>query len=330
MNPKVGYFVKHLMRITPFLHVLVLVLGTTPAWADDDDDDADKKEEKKDGDEKEKDKDKEKDNDKDKDKDKKKDDENNAWKRSCADEDETTVKLHTSLGCSVAGLRIAFTGMDVPNTSPRAGVMFYGQGEEFGRWSILSVRATHRDGIGGGGSGFEGELGGTLTVGVRIPFSRKQGPIARVGVAGHVLGNELFYSSRIELPRSELGYQYISGVVVLEAGATLGYVIDGRYGQRLPARTDGISPHTPLAGLEVGGYLSAQVPHVRLGVAMESVPMVEGYKGNVLMGTATACLVGFVFALCGDMRTLGQDGLFGSATRATYYGGITFGFTGRN
>ena len=31
-----------------------------------------------------------------------------------------------------------------------------------------------------------------------------------------------------------------------------------------------------------------------------------------------------------EMRTFGQDGLFGSATRSTYYGGITLGFTSKS
>jgi hypothetical protein len=315
------------MRSLPFF--LLISFLAPAAWADDDEQkDEDKKEDDKKDDDKKSAEDKDKEEKEKKEKEKKEEDKE--WKRSCANDDETTVKLHAATGCSVIGLRIAFTSMDVPNTGLNAGVMFAGQGEDYGRWSLFSVRATHKDGIGGGGAGFEGELGGTLTVGIRVPFSRKQGPIARVGVAGHILGNDLFYSSRIELPRSELGYQYMSGVVVVEAGATMGYVIDGRYGQRVPPHTDGTSPHTPIAGFELGGYLSVQVPHVRLGVSLENVPMTEGFKGNILMGQASACLVGFVFAFCGDMRTLGQDGLFGSALRSTYYGGLTFGFTSKS
>jgi hypothetical protein len=196
-----------------------------------------------------------------------------------------------------------------------------GQDQKY-RWP--SVRTTYQFGLGGGGSGFEGEYGGSFTGGVRIPLGRRHGPIARVGFGGHVLGNDRFYSSRIEVPRFELGYQILSGMVFVEAAGTTGYVIDGRYGQRIPPRIDGQSPHTPLAGFEIGAYLSVHVPYVRLGVSLERVPITDGSSGSVLLGQANAC-VGYGFAVCGDVRAFGQDGIFGAA-RSTYYGGITVGW----
>lgn len=265
------------------------------------------------------------------------DDHEGSWK-SCKDGEDgkpgasSLEQGRLATGCSILGMRIAFTGLDtVPARGITVGAQVHDQGEEFERIGIASVHATHRSSVGGGGSGFEGELGGSLTVGVRAPVAKRHGPFVRGGVSGHLLGNDLFYASLIELPRGEIGYQYLRGVNVVEVAATMGYAIDGRYGQRnltpLP-----YSPLLPLSGFAWGGYVAAQVPHLRLGVGVEVVPEQDGLKGQVYTGTANACAFGFIFALCFDVRTMSEDGLgaFTSSSRLrTFYGGLTLGLSGQ-
>ena len=250
--------------------------------------------------------------------------------KSCTEGEDTKVAARLATGCSMIGLRFVFTGLDVPARGITAGVAFHTQGEDFDRWNILSVHATHRTTLGGGGSGFEGELSGSVTVGVRAPLAKHHGPFVRGGVSGHVLGNDLFYGSLIEFPRGEVGYQFMSGITVVEAGMTFGYAIDGRYGQRnlvpLP-----YSPLSPTSGFAWGGYVALQAPHMQLGVSLEGVPMSEGASGTIMNGLASACAYGYIFALCFDVRILSQDGLgpFGNSIRSTYWGGVTLGFTGK-
>lgn len=246
----------------------------------------------------------------------------------CAPQDSDASVPRLATGCSgVIGLRIPVTGLDAPNTGVWVGASIHSQGEEYVRRDILSVRALHHMGLGGGGAGFEGVLDGSLAIGGRVPLGAKHGPVARVGVAGHVLGNDLFYSSLIELPQGQIAYQYMSGITVVEVGGTLGLVLDGRYGQRYLA-PPGISPHTALGGLELGGYAALQASHFRLGVQAQRVPIREA-PGNLYGAQGSFCGIGFFMAMCLDVRVTSQDGLgpFGAPSRATYYGGITFGFS---
>jgi len=248
--------------------------------------------------------------------------------KRCAPQDSDAEFPRTATGCSgVIGLRVTVTGLDAPNTGAWVGAALYVQGEEYVRRDVFSVRTTSAMGLGGGGAGFEGVLDGSVAFGGRVPIAQKHGPVARVGIAGHVIGNDLFYSSLIELPQGQLAYQYMSGVTVVELGATIGLALDGRYGQRWMA-TPGVSPHTALGGLEVGGYAALQARHFRLGVQAQRVPIREA-PGNVYMGKADFCAVGWFMATCLDVRVTSQDGLglIGDPTRATYYGGVTFGFS---
>jgi hypothetical protein len=233
-------------------------------------------------------------------------------------------------GCSgVMGIRVPITGTDIPNTGVWVGFGIQSEGEEYLRRGFFSVRGTHRMGLAGGGAGFEGTLDGSLAVGARIPFGDRHGPVVRIGVQGHIMGSDIFYSSLIEAPQGQLGYQYMRGITVLEAGATLGYAIDGRYGHRLLALTIlPNSPHVPLGeGLAYGGYVAIQVPHFRMGIRGEGVPTREGVSGGSYMAQGTLCGMGIFAAICADIRAMSNNGLgpLGSPTEATYYGGLTFG-----
>jgi hypothetical protein len=54
--------------------------------------------------------------------------------------------------------------------------------------------------IGGGSAGFEGGLGGELGFGLRVPFAKSHGPVARIALEGFLMGNDAFYASLLELP----------------------------------------------------------------------------------------------------------------------------------
>jgi hypothetical protein len=249
---------------------------------------------------------------------------------ACLPQDSDSEIPRLATGCSgVFGVRVPVTSADLPRTGVWVGFGLHAEGEEYLRRGLFSVRGTHRLALAGGGAGFEGTLGGGLAVGARLPFGERHGPVVRLGVTGHVMGNDVFYSSLIEAPQGQVGYQYMRGITVIELGATGGYAIDGRYGQRLYANVLlPVSPLRPLGeGLAFGGYLAVQVPHFRLGVSGEGVPTREGLSGGSYWAQGTLCGMGFLGAICADFRVMANGGLgpFGTPTEATYYGGITFG-----
>ena len=83
--------------------------------------------------------------------------------------------------------------------------------------------------LGGGQGGFEGALAGTLDLGYRVPVAEDHGPFGRIGIDGRLQGNDLLYFSMLELPRLTLGWQYLKGKTVLEAGARGGAILAGLY-----------------------------------------------------------------------------------------------------
>lgn len=83
--------------------------------------------------------------------------------------------------------------------------------------------------IGGGGTGFDGRLFVDTAAGVRWSVRPEHGPIARLAARGWLEGNDRFYSSLIELPSMELGYQWLERAFMLEAAGRAGVSLVGRF-----------------------------------------------------------------------------------------------------
>ncbi len=62
--------------------------------------------------------------------------------------------------------------------------------------------------IGGGTAALEGGIGLDLETGPMLSLTRAQGLFARTGLSAELMGNDLYYSSWVTLPRVSLGYRF--------------------------------------------------------------------------------------------------------------------------
>jgi hypothetical protein len=243
----------------------------------------------------------------------------------CAEPDADGEFL-SSTGCSgVFGVRGSAVNVTGVSAEKGSGLMVSAEGEEFVRRGIFSTHGLHRLAIGGGGAGFEGALVGGMTAGFRIPFGERQGPIFRAGVLGYLRGNDAFYSSLLELPTVEVGYQYLRGYTVIEIGGTTGAVLAGRQ------RTGDAEKRILGAGLEVGGYAAVHIPWLRLALKATRLPTNDDLSAPVRAIEGTLCALSSPFAICADARGTLTDAVTApggpvSEVRSVY-GGLAFGFT---
>jgi len=217
----------------------------------------------------------------------------------------------------IAGVRV---GLTRTTGDQGTSLQFAGRGEELRTYGLLSTHGAHFFAIGGGSAGFDGGLGALLTFGPRIPVAPNHGPFIRVGGRGYLQGNGALYSSLLELPRGELGWQYIRGWTVLEAGASYGAVLTGRF---RPGDADAAFLGS---GFAAGGYAALQLSALRAGVVSERVPRKD--FGHLDLTDAFLCVIGSPLALCGDVSwsrgDVTRDGAVQSI--AAWYGGVTLGF----
>jgi len=198
-----------------------------------------------------------------------------------------------------------------------------GRGEEFINTGPFAFHGSHSLAIGGGSAGFEGELGATFAWGFRLPTTPNQGFVVRAGGLGLLRGNDLFYTSLLEIPRGELGYQYLRGRWLIEGGFTTGPVLTGRF------RAGDAEARALGAGFEVGAYIAAENESVRLAGRFLRVPDRDGPQSYVRMLDATACAFVRPLALCTDVSFARGD-VFTVAeplgeTRSVYSAGILIG-----
>jgi len=237
-----------------------------------------------------------------------------------------TDALRFSTGCtSVFGLRGSASTVQGPPAREGAGLMAWSEGENYAQGPIMNVHGVHRLALGGGGTGLEGTLLGGFTVGFRIPFSERQGPVFRAGAFGYVQGNDSFYASVLELPRVEVGYQLTYPSVALEVGVSSGAVLTGR--QRIgDAYTRQLG-----SGLEVGGYLSARIPWFRIRAAAVRLPSADELSAPVRVLDASLCALASPLAICLDARVAVTDEIAYSGALVpdarSMYTGLAVGLT---
>ncbi|MGH7282856.1 MAG: hypothetical protein ACRELY_15125 [Polyangiaceae bacterium] len=233
---------------------------------------------------------------------------------------------------SVLGVRISLLHNGGLQNKTTFGVTAQGAGESYRTYKLFSIRTSAIAGLGGGSGGLEGALGATFTGGIRVPVSEHHGPIIRVGLGGELLGNSQFYYSHIDLPIGEVGYQYISGHTILEAGVRGASLITGRYNTGDSFRRElGTS-------FELGGYIAAHGTHGRIDANFMHIAASGTDPGtgvDVLRGTACAYVTPTV-GICGDAMFIHGDEQppipVASATSAvdtsstSIYGGLLVGF----
>lgn len=179
--------------------------------------------------------------------------------------------------------------------------------------------------LGGGEAGFDGALAGTIDVGHRIDVAKTHGPFGRIGFDGRIQGNDLLFFSHLEIPRLTIGYQYLDGKTVLEAGLRGGPIITGRYKPGAEGR------RSLSRALEWGGFLAAQYDLVRFDVSfMRAEARQTLNETPVNVGQAKLCLIGSKFGGCFDGMFFRGDADMGPAaggirTTTSMFLGVTIG-----
>ena len=222
---------------------------------------------------------------------------------------------HKSCGChEEPKVTLAIVGAKFQGTSVAAGPA---TDTAFGAAIAGTVESYALDGtthgwmqfaLGGGEAGVEGALAGTIDVGYRIDVGEKHGPFGRVGFDGRIQGNDLLFFSHLEIPRLTLGYQYLDGKTVLEAGLRGGPIITGRL-------KPGVEGRRSLSrALEWGGFLAAQYDLVRADLSfMRAEARQTLNETPVNIGQAKLCLMGSKFGGCFEGMIFHGDADMGPA-----------------
>ncbi|NUQ77771.1 MAG: hypothetical protein HUU21_29900 [Polyangiaceae bacterium] len=199
---------------------------------------------------------------------------------------------------SVGGVRAGSLTIRGSDADGRAlGAVFSGRTEGYAQDGWVSVHRLQWASIGWGEGGFEGELGGLLEGGPRLKLWGRHGVVFRGGLQAYFGGNEMLYSSLLELPRVVAAYQLLSRRVLLEAGFQGAFVLLGCYnaGEEFGRRL-GLAPNW-------GAFASFQRAPARISVSFSRVEAHFSGSGRpVDMAGGLAC--GFVgkLSLCTDAR----------------------------
>lgn len=220
---------------------------------------------------------------------------------------------------SLFGLRSSLTRDAAHATA--VGVSLISEGVSYASGSLLTLRLAHLAFLGAGADGVEGGLGLDYAMGLRARLGPHHGPFARLGLRAHLLGNQNFYSSRIELPQLQLGYQLLDQRTQLELGARGGFVLIGRYNT--------LGGRRPLGdAFELGGYSAVRFSSLHLEAGwsrIEARSSAPGTPVDELWGLL--CGIAPPFGVCLDARYYRGDVRTGQGVRLaqTAYIGLALG-----
>lgn len=248
------------------------------------------------------------------------------------DKEDEQEKPGWDLDAELLGLRGSTLGTAGSDARARTyGLSVASMGVSNAAGSILNYRASGLSLIGGGGGGFEGELGGTLAVGVGFLIDGKQGAFVRIGVQGYILGNDSFFHSNIQFPQGSVGWHLGSrDGFLLEAGFLTGPMLDGRFNVGDEGRRRlGSSAAFGAYGDAFIGPLTGTVQWIRTKAVSDPGTPVDGIDGQACLSTGrTKKETGL--SVCFDGRVTRGDVQFGSpiqtSTATTTYFGVSIGF----
>ena len=217
----------------------------------------------------------------------------------CLDARRARAENLWSERAGVVGLRGSFSrvrGSDADGNT--WGMTFAGGAEDYVTRHGVARHGSAFWAIGGGSGGFEGALGGKLALGWRLPAGEDQGPVLRVGMQGWLQGNSLLYSSLLELPLAQLGWQFTREKTVIEVGLQAGPVLTGRFSVGDDAsRKLGSS-------FEGTAYGALHFARMRLDASfmrVETRHPITNEHAPIDFARATLCALGSPIAVCGDV-----------------------------
>jgi hypothetical protein len=161
--------------------------------------------------------------------------------------------------------------------------------------------------------GVEGGLGADFLVGLFTPLERRGGLVSRLGGRGHLLGNHAFYTSLLELPMLELGYEHLEKDLRFDIAGRGGAVLVGRY------KPDG--EQRRLGGsFEYGGLVSFRAGPVDLDFDWTRVAAESGPGTDIDMLRGLLCGGAGFFGVCMDLRWSRGEVNDGEQKTITYMG----------
>jgi hypothetical protein len=209
--------------------------------------------------------------------------------------------LHTTKGTVLGGRSSLGYVKHRGEDALTAGFMAIYLTEHFATHDHMAVHFAGTGGIGRGLAGTDGIIALALDFGFRADVTEASGPFLRFGVQGLFTGNRNFHVGVLEPLQARVGYQYLKGDVLVEAGATQGYVPLARYAV-LDERLDFSR------SVELGGYAALRLPPYRVNVSLMDVLKGAGQGGtSLLIGRMSVCSSQLAVALCADaLYTRGQ------------------------
>lgn len=240
------------------------------------------------------------------------------WRRSWS-----PSQVDTGIGgLRLSGVRVR--GSDADTEGTPFGVQLAGQNQAYGAWGYYDYRTQSFVWIGGGRAGFEGGLGADVAAGMRTRNDDGLAAFVRLGARGWLFGNDWLYSSLLEVPQVQLGWQWLHSGKVVELAARTGPVLAGRYN----------TGHDALRRLgdsfELGGHAAVHVEPAHVEIAWARV-FAASPGGAVDIVQGSLCGQVAVLALCldgsyfhGEQSHSGVRTVIGPAE--ALYGGLTLGF----
>ena len=234
----------------------------------------------------------------------------------------------------VVGLRGSFARVRGSDADGHTwGMTFAGSSEDYVTRHGVAHQGSAFWAIGGGSGGVEGAIGAKIAIGWRLPASEDQGPVLRVGMQGWLQGNAQLYSSLLELPLAQLGYQFTRGKTVIELGLQAGPVLTGRY-------SVGDDASRKLGGTFEGtAYGALHFERMRLDASfmrVETRHPLTNEHAPIDFARATLCALGSPIALCGDVwsytgvvRMPDAAGVSLASNARALYVGVLVGFSER-
>jgi hypothetical protein len=228
------------------------------------------------------------------------------------------AEVHVAVGCphpdrpcekspvvrnvpNLLGLRGSETAIE--GRGPKAGVGLVSESMSYVREpkANTTLRVWHLVMFGGGRGGVEGALGAGLGIGLLGQLGRDHGLFFRGGGRAYMLGNSELWSSLIELPQLDVGYQLHRRSVHFELAAHGGPVLVGRYSPQGGRRPLGSS-------FEWGGLAAFRLGPVDFDLEWTRVEARDSDPGTpVDMLTSLVCGGEPFFGVCFDARLYAGD-----------------------